>query len=64
MSDVRREVVLYSRQCGIGALGPLDVTGEHVDPREIALVAEPHVFEPLRVFTIIEERARADGQAV
>ena len=40
MSDDRHEVVLYSRQCGIGAFGP--VTLPDVDPRQILLVADPH----------------------
>jgi hypothetical protein len=33
---------------------------QHVDTRQIALVADPNVFEALRVFRVGEESSRAE----
>ena len=41
-------------------IGPFDFAGEHVDPRQIALVADPDVIEPLGVFRVAEELPRAE----
>jgi hypothetical protein len=67
---VRREVVLYSRQCGIGAFGPHYLAGENIDPGEVALVADPTSVESLRIFRVGEElpcaelRRPLEGHAV
>jgi hypothetical protein len=47
-------VVLYSRQCGIGAFGPSTLP-ERRHPGEVALVADPDVLESLRIFRVGEE---------
>jgi hypothetical protein len=39
---------------------PFDVAGKHVDPRQVTLVADPDIFEPLGVFGVGEELLRAE----
>ena len=58
-SEVRRDVVLYSRQCGIGALGALHAAGQDVDGREVLLVADADVLHALRVLLVGQELPRA-----
>jgi hypothetical protein len=43
-----------------GRIGPFDLTGEHIDPRQIALVAAPDIIEPLGIFDVGEELSRAE----
>ena len=58
-SEVRRDVVLYSRQCGIGAVGAVHAAGQDVDGREVLLVADADVLEALRVLLVGQELPRA-----
>ena len=51
---------MYSRQCGIGAFGSFDFSGEHIDAGQIALVADRDIVQALGVFCVGQELSRAE----